>query len=98
MYVVNTCKWSAAHALGVVSGVASFITTDERLQKTEAAVFSCRLCFLRAFPITSLILLTTAGVKCLCGGCKKSPCTTSLCSHIFLVLRDHGVYMFAVYI
>jgi len=26
--------------------------------KTEAAVFSCRLCFLRAFPFTSLILLT----------------------------------------
>ena len=25
--------------------------------KTEAAVFSCRLCFLRAFPFISLILL-----------------------------------------
>jgi len=30
--------------------------------KTEAAVFSCRLCFLRAFPFITLILLTTAGV------------------------------------
>ena len=30
--------------------------------KTEAAVFSCSLCFLRAFPFISLILLTTAGV------------------------------------
>jgi len=30
--------------------------------KTEAAVYSCRLCFLRAFPFISLILLTTAGV------------------------------------
>ena len=53
--------------------------------KTEAAIFSCRLCFMRAFPFISLILLTTAGVQCLCGGCgrKKSPRTTSLCSHIF---------------
>ena len=25
-------KWSSAHALGGVSGVASFITTDEQLQ------------------------------------------------------------------
>jgi len=30
--------------------------------KTKAAVFSCRLCFLRAFPFISLILLTTAVV------------------------------------
>ena len=48
--------------LGGVSGVAPFITTDEQLHKTEAVVFSCRLCFLRAFAFISLILLTTAGV------------------------------------
>jgi len=29
--------------------------------KTEAAVFSCRLCFLRAFPFISLICGTNTG-------------------------------------
>ena len=37
------------------AGVASFITTDS-FNKTEAAVFSCRLCFLRAFLFISLNL------------------------------------------
>jgi len=32
MYVVNIGKWSSAHALEGVSGVALFITTDEQLQ------------------------------------------------------------------
>ena len=34
----------------------------DSFNKTEAAVFLCRLCFLRAFPFISLILLTTAVV------------------------------------
>ena len=32
MYVDYIWKWSSAHALGGVSGVASFIITDEHLQ------------------------------------------------------------------
>jgi len=32
VYVVYIWKWSSAHALGGVGGVASFITTDEQLQ------------------------------------------------------------------
>jgi len=30
IYVVYIWKWSSAHALGGVSGVALFITTDEQ--------------------------------------------------------------------
>jgi len=32
MYFVYIWKWSSTHALGGVSGVASFITTDEQLK------------------------------------------------------------------
>jgi len=32
MYVVYIWKWSSAHVLGGVSGVSSFITTDEQPQ------------------------------------------------------------------
>ena len=35
--------------------------------KTEAAVFSCRLCFLMAFPFISLSLITTNMLRYVCG-------------------------------
>jgi len=56
LYVVYVWKKSSAHALGVVSGVKYVITTDEQLRKTEAAIFPCLLCFLRAFSFISLII------------------------------------------
>ena len=39
MYVVYIWKWSSAYALGGVSGVESFITTDEQLQYNRGCCF-----------------------------------------------------------
>jgi len=60
-------KKSTAHALGasVVWHIALFLMNS--FNKTEAAIFPCRLCFLWAFLFISFILPTTAGGKCLCG-------------------------------
>ena len=55
MYVVYIWKWSSAHALRDVSGVATSLLLMNGFNKTEAAVFSCRLCFLRAFLFISFI-------------------------------------------
>jgi len=50
-------KWSSAHALGASVVWHHSLLLINSFNKTEAAVFSCRLCFLRAFPFISLIFL-----------------------------------------
>ena len=49
-------KWSSAHALGASVVWHHSLPLMNSFNKTEAAVFSCRLCLLRAFPFISLIL------------------------------------------
>ena len=55
MYVVYIWKWSSAHALGASVVWHHSLLLMNSFNKTEAAVFSCRLCFLWAFPFISLI-------------------------------------------
>ena len=62
LYVVNISKQSSAHALGDCSIYASFLPLMNSFNKTEAAIFPCRLCFLRAFPFISLMV--THASKC----------------------------------
>ena len=62
MYVVYIWKWSSADAIGASVVRHHSLLLMISFNKTEDAVFSCRLCFLMAFPFISLILLTTAGV------------------------------------
>jgi len=55
IYFDYILKMSTAHALGGVSGVASFLTIDEQLQKTEAAIFSpCEPFFHRTFSFSQI--------------------------------------------
>jgi len=41
--------------------------------ETEAAIFPCRMCFLRAFPFISFIYLITAGVSACVAAVKCRP-------------------------
>ena len=59
MYVVYIWKWSSAHALGASVVWHHSLLLMNSFNKTEAAVFSFRLCFLRAFLFISLILNNT---------------------------------------
>jgi len=50
MYVVYIWKWSFAHALGGVSGVASFVTTDEQLQLNLGCCFLVQAMLPEGYP------------------------------------------------
>ena len=56
MYVVYIWNWSSAHALGASVVWHHSLLLMNGFNKTEAAVFSCKLCFLRAFPFFSFNL------------------------------------------
>ena len=47
---VAVLKWSSAHALGGVSGVASFISTDEQLQYNRSCCFLVQAMLPEGFP------------------------------------------------
>jgi len=57
MDVVYIWKWSSAHALGASVVWHYSLLLINGFNKTNTAVFSCRLCFLMAFPFISLMVL-----------------------------------------
>ena len=52
----NTIKWSCEHCVLLIC---------VQCNKTEVAVFSCRLCFLRAIPFISLMLIYVVSIQVL---------------------------------
>ena len=56
LYVVYIWKYSSAYVLGASVVWHLSLPQINSLNKTEAAVFQCSLCFLKAFSFISLIL------------------------------------------
>jgi len=54
-YILPSILFLTYYLLFCTAGYASYFTLMNSFNKTEAAVLSCRLCFLRAFPFISFI-------------------------------------------
>ena len=68
-----------------------------RFNQTEAAIFFIMYDMLPEdlFDLFQIILkFTTADIKYLCGGCKKSPQTLSQCSFLLLILWSFGIILY----
>ena len=69
MYVVYIWKWSSAHALGGgVSGVTSFITTDEQLQSNRGCCFLVQAMLPEGFPFHQIFYTLGMGWTAMCDG------------------------------
>jgi len=78
MYVVYIWKWSSAHTLGGVSGVAPFITSDEQLQLNRGYCFPVQAMLHESSPFHQFKYTGFLDVIILARGLAFIPLTVSL--------------------